>query len=589
MKSSFFDDPSLFLLRVSRLRNHGDGKNSDFTDLNNEGILKTLEQIEEKASSFLNLSPQFNHMVESLKKKEERLRVVESREKEVALLEKSVSEKSRVLEEIEMDFDMIQVLEASLLRLVIERQTEVAVRKKLEDVTSECERKKVEAKLVFESIHEKLCGLEKAEKDFDVKQRVEMVRLSSLEEAIKVIYAELKRKEERFELKQKEEAYKWREETETKRKDLEIRENTLEERMTELQLKQMVLEERSKQSAETRKRSNHEVEHDNDAGSLTPPAKKHKSEEADSACASKDGDIGGGIVCKDPKPLTCPDTKFNGVCKSMSSFAVDQGEESEGMINSELKSETSPSEKNECPLPPKAPVNEVPPDNEFEKRIRPEVIPADEIGVTFADIGSLDETKESLQELVMLPLRRPDLFKGGLLKPCRGILLFGPPGTGKTMMAKAIAKEAGASFINVSMSTITSKWFGEDEKNVRALFTLAAKVSPTIIFVDEVDSMLGQRTRAGEHEAMRKIKNEFMTHWDGLMSSSGDRILVLAATNRPFDLDEAIIRRIMVGLPSVESREKILRTLLSKEKTENLDFHELAQMTDGYSGSDLKV
>ncbi|XP_013596582.1 PREDICTED: uncharacterized protein LOC106304733 [Brassica oleracea var. oleracea] len=269
-----------------------------------------------------------------------------------------------------------------------------------------------------------------------------------------------------------------------------------------------------------------------------------------------------------------------------------KGEESEGMINSELKSETTPSEKNECPLPPKAPVNEVPPDNEFEKRIRPEVIPADEIGVTFADIGSLDETKESLQELVMLPLRRPDLFKGGLLKPCRGILLFGPPGTGKTMMAKAIANEAGASFINVSMSTITSKWFGEDEKNVRALFTLAAKVSPTIIFVDEVDSMLGQRTRAGEHEAMRKIKNEFMTHWDGLMSSSGDRILVLAATNRPFDLDEAIIRRferrIMVGLPSVESREKILRTLLSKEKTENLDFHELAQMTDGYSGSDLK-
>uniref|UniRef100_M4EBY4 AAA+ ATPase domain-containing protein n=1 Tax=Brassica campestris TaxID=3711 RepID=M4EBY4_BRACM len=278
-----------------------------------------------------------------------------------------------------------------------------------------------------------------------------------------------------------------------------------------------------------------------------------------------------------------------------------KGEESEEIVKSESKSETVPANKNdlessipaaknECPLPPKAP--EVAPDNEFEKRIRPEVIPANEIGVTFADIGSLDETKESLQELVMLPLRRPDLFKGGLLKPCRGILLFGPPGTGKTMMAKAIANEAGASFINVSMSTITSKWFGEDEKNVRALFTLAGKVSPTIICVEEVDSMLGQRTRAGEHEAMRKIKNEFMTHWDGLMSNSGDRILVLAATNRPFDLDEAIIRRferrIMVGLPSVESREKILRTLLSKEKTENLDFHELAQMTDGYSGSDLK-
>ncbi|CAB4301957.1 unnamed protein product [Prunus armeniaca] len=112
------------------------------------------------------------------------------------------------------------------------------------------------------------------------------------------------------------------------------------------------------------------------------------------------------------------------------------------------------------------------------------------------------------------------------------------------------------------------------KKNVRALFTLAAKVSPTIIFVDEVDSMLGQRTRVGEHEAMRKIKNEFMTHWDGLLTKTGERILVLAATNRPFDLDEAIIRRVMVGLPSVENREMILKTLLSKEKVENLDFKE---------------
>ncbi|MED6222624.1 hypothetical protein PIB30_066053 [Stylosanthes scabra] len=277
----------------------------------------------------------------------------------------------------------------------------------------------------------------------------------------------------------------------------------------------------------------------------------------------------------------------------------DCGEDASGAKNDAQAPEKSEAEKSnpvvtkkdgENSTPSKA--AEAPPDNEFEKRIRPEVIPANEIGVTFGDIGALDDIKESLQEAVMLPLRRPDLFKGGLLKPCRGILLFGPPGTGKTMLAKAIANEAGASFINVSMSTITSKWFGEDEKNVRALFTLAAKVAPTIVFVDEVDSMLGQRSRAGEHEAMRKIKNEFMTHWDGLLTKPGEQILVLAATNRPFDLDEAIIRRferrIMVGLPSAENREGILKTLLSKEKHENIDFKELAAMTEGYSGSDLK-
>ena len=106
------------------------------------------------------------------------------------------------------------------------------------------------------------------------------------------------------------------------------------------------------------------------------------------------------------------------------------------------------------------------------------------------------------------------------------MLLFGPPGTGKTMLAKAVATEAGASFINVSMSTITSKWFGEDEKTVKALFTLAAKVAPTIIFIDEVDSILGRRSRNGEHEAMRRIKNESRAHWDSLVSYFGPRVLV---------------------------------------------------------------
>jgi SpoVK/Ycf46/Vps4 family AAA+-type ATPase len=172
------------------------------------------------------------------------------------------------------------------------------------------------------------------------------------------------------------------------------------------------------------------------------------------------------------------------------------------------------------------------------------VVPASEIGVTFVDIGALDDIKESLHELVMLPLRCPHLFNGGgLLKPCRGILLFRPPRTGKTMLAKAIANDSGATFINVSMSTITSKLFGDGEKNVPALFSFAAKVAPTIIFVDEVDSMLGQRALSSEFDVVRKIKNEFMSHWDGFLSKSSERILVLTTTNRPFDLDEAIIRR----------------------------------------------
>ncbi|KAI6694767.1 hypothetical protein NL676_022477 [Syzygium grande] len=128
--------------------------------------------------------------------------------------------------------------------------------------------------------------------------------------------------------------------------------------------------------------------------------------------------------------------------------------------------------------------------------------------------------------------------------PCKGSLLFGPPGASKTMLAKAVATEAGANFINISMSSITSKWFGEGEKYVKAVFSLASKIALSFVFVDEVDSMLGQRENPGEHEAMRKMKNEFMVNWDGLWTKDTERVLVLAATKRPFDLDEAVIRRL---------------------------------------------
>ncbi|KAM5564008.1 hypothetical protein ABKV19_018565 [Rosa sericea] len=232
--------------------------------------------------------------------------------------------------------------------------------------------------------------------------------------------------------------------------------------------------------------------------------------------------------------------------------------------------------------------------NEFEKKLLADVIPPSDIGVTFDDIGALENVKDTLKELVMLPLQRPELFsKGQLTKPCKGILLFGPPGTGKTMLAKAVATEAGANFINISMSSITSKWFGEGEKYVKAVFSLASKIAPSVVFVDEVDSMLGRRENPGEHEAMRKMKNEFMVNWDGLRTKDKERVLVLAATNRPFDLDEAVIRRLprrlMVNLPDAPNREKILRVILAKEDLDpDVDLEGVASMIDGYSGSDLK-
>ncbi|KAM3307724.1 hypothetical protein P3S67_009467 [Capsicum chacoense] len=133
-------------------------------------------------------------------------------------------------------------------------------------------------------------------------------------------------------------------------------------------------------------------------------------------------------------------------------------------------------------------------ENEFEKALLADVIPPSDIGVTFDDIGALESVKDTLKELIMLPLQRPELFsKSKLTKPCKGILLFGPPGTGKTMLAKAVATEAGANFINILMSSICSKWYGQSEKCIKAVFLLASKIAPSVIFVDEVDSMLGRR------------------------------------------------------------------------------------------------
>lgn len=232
--------------------------------------------------------------------------------------------------------------------------------------------------------------------------------------------------------------------------------------------------------------------------------------------------------------------------------------------------------------------------DEYENNFVSAVVPPGEVGVKFDDIGALEDVKKALQELVILPMRRPELFShGNLLRPCKGILLFGPPGTGKTLLAKALATEAGANFISITGSTLTSKWFGDAEKLTKALFSYASKLAPVIIFVDEVDSLLGARGGSFEHEATRRMRNEFMAAWDGLRSKDSQRILILGATNRPFDLDDAVIRRlprrIYVDLPDAKNRLKILRIFLVQENLEpDFEFEKLASATQGYSGSDLK-
>ncbi|KAJ9549341.1 hypothetical protein OSB04_021884 [Centaurea solstitialis] len=232
--------------------------------------------------------------------------------------------------------------------------------------------------------------------------------------------------------------------------------------------------------------------------------------------------------------------------------------------------------------------------DEYESNFISAVVPPGEIGIKFDDIGALEDVKTALHELAILPMKRPELFsRGNLLRPCKGILLFGPPGTGKTLLAKALATEAGANFISITGSTLTSKWFGDAEKLTKALFSFASKLAPVIVFVDEVDSLLGARGGGFEHEATRRMRNEFMAAWDGLRSKDSQRILILGATNRPFDLDDAVIRRlprrIYVDLPDADNRLKILKIFLAQENVEpGFDVRSLANATEGYSGSDLK-
>ena len=233
--------------------------------------------------------------------------------------------------------------------------------------------------------------------------------------------------------------------------------------------------------------------------------------------------------------------------------------------------------------------------DKYEKSLVGNIISPQDIGVTYDQIGGLEEVKEMLRQCITYPLKYPRLYQEGVASEAvKGVLLFGPPGTGKTMLAKAVATEGGATFMTIDSSTIENKWLGESEKNARAVFTLARKLSPCVIYLDEVDSILSSREHGDDstHGTLTSVKTTLMQEWDGLRTTK-DRVVVIASTNRPFDLDEAVLRRlprrIMVELPDLVTRREVLRvTLEGNRLAPEVNLTVLAQRLEGYTGSDIK-
>merc|ERR1719367_1363664 len=201
--------------------------------------------------------------------------------------------------------------------------------------------------------------------------------------------------------------------------------------------------------------------------------------------------------------------------------------------------------------------------------------------IKWDDVAGLMMAKDALKESVILPAKFPKLFTGKR-EPWHGILLYGPPGTGKSFLAKACATEADATFFSISSSDLVSKWMGESERLVRNLFEMARENKPSIIFIDEVDSLCGARGESGESDAARRIKTEFLAQMDGVGKDTG-QLLVLGATNSPWDLDTAIRRRfekrIYIPLPEVEARITMLKLHLGQTPNDfaQADFAAIAQ------------
>jgi vacuolar protein-sorting-associated protein 4 len=230
--------------------------------------------------------------------------------------------------------------------------------------------------------------------------------------------------------------------------------------------------------------------------------------------------------------------------------------------------------------------------DELQSKISSMILP-EKPNVSWDDIAGLQTAKQAIEDAIILPLKRVDLFKG--MPTWKGILLFGPPGCGKTMIAKAAASQCNATFFSVSAADVMVKWVGDSEQRIKALFESARKNQPAIIFIDEVDSLAAERT-GDESAVSTRVLTQLLQMIDGISGKADDRIVVLGATNRPWCLDSAMLRRfdkrIMVPLPDVAAREEMFRISVRKMPTMKLapdvGMHELAELSEGLSGDDIK-